>query len=286
MSKLNQHGWRDWQVWSIMLFNLCVTNALVGFIYAYCQEDLAPFSVKTIWQVLVNMAMTEVLFTSAHALLHYTKWGSKIHEMHHCCIDPSWSTNLMFHPVDLAAEFSGPVISLILMHMFVWRDTATLFASTLILHLWYAADHSANLKLPHTKHHSQLNTVFTIYLKQRCRCPRKDKVRAIIKQNTMIKRLFDIYRRAHSQSSSSQSSIVSNSNANLEGPGAVHVRSGHSDFSSRPPPNIILMGSSVAILIECTILEPSACISSGGRRLHASMYRVQNTGSCMKGGSL
>lgn len=183
MAKLNQHGYANWQVWSIMLFNLCATNALVAFIYMHCLEDLAPFSIKTVGQVFINMAITELLFTSSHALLHYTKLGSKIHEMHHCCLDPSWSTNLMFHPVDLTAEFSGPVISLVLMHKYVWQDTAALFASTLILHLWYAADHSANLKLPHTKHHSQLNTVFTIYLKQRCKCPRKDKVRAIIKQH-------------------------------------------------------------------------------------------------------
>lgn len=182
MQTLKEHGWKPWQVWSIMLFNLCVTNALVGAIYAYCQTTKMEFTSKTALQLLINMSMTEILFTSAHAMLHYTKYGSKIHEMHHCCIDASWSTNLVFHPLDMTAEFSGPVISIILMHIFVWQNTATLFSSALVLHLWYALDHSANLKLPHTKHHSQLNTVFTIYLKRRCICRRKDKVRALIKQ--------------------------------------------------------------------------------------------------------
>ena len=68
MAKLNQHGYANWQVWSIMLFNLCATNALVAFIYMHCLEDLAPFSIKTVGQVFINMAITELLFTSSHAL--------------------------------------------------------------------------------------------------------------------------------------------------------------------------------------------------------------------------
>ena len=181
MQTLKKHGWKPWQVWSIMLFNLCVTNALVGAIYVYCQSMSVKFTKKTWIQLFINMSITEFLFTSAHAILHYTDTGSKIHKMPHCCQQASWSTNLIFHPLDIAAEFSGPVVSIILMHAFVWQDIATLFLSTLVLHLWYALDHSANLKLPHTKHHSQFNTVFTIYLKKRCICRRKDKVRALIK---------------------------------------------------------------------------------------------------------
>ena len=181
MADLMEHGWKPWQVWSIMLFNLSVTNALVGAIYVYCQNAPMQIDGLTFVQLFINMSITEVLFTAAHAMLHYTELGSKIHEMHHCCQQASWSTNLIFHPLDITAEFSGPVISIILMHVFVWKNTASLFLSTIVLHLWYALDHSANLKLPHSKHHSQLNTVFTIYLKQRCTCRRKDKVRALIK---------------------------------------------------------------------------------------------------------
>ena len=34
---------------------------------------------------------------------------------------PSWSTNLLFHPVDLALEFSGPVGFLVASHMLLFE---------------------------------------------------------------------------------------------------------------------------------------------------------------------
>ena len=185
MTSLNKQGWPSWQVWLIMLFNVFAQNAIVGLIYEHClhQSATAPFQFKlgiqTVWQVMTNMAITEIMFTSAHLLLHSTNWGSKVHHMHHCCKDASWSTNLIFHPLDLAAEFGGPILSIIFMHAFVWQDKATLLASTLVLHLWYAADHSANFKLPHVTHHSHLSSVFTIYIKHKIQCPQGDKVRAL-----------------------------------------------------------------------------------------------------------
>jgi len=181
MPILNKHGFSTSRVWWTMLFNLCATNALVGIIYNHCFNNVMGFSWFVPLQILFNLSITEVLFATSHMMLHYSPRCSSLHIMHHCCLHPSWSTNLIFHPLDLTAEFSGPVIAVLALHQWVWKDFMTLFLSVLILHLWYALDHSANLGLPHTKHHSQLNTVFTIYIRQRCSGKRKDLVRQVIK---------------------------------------------------------------------------------------------------------
>lgn len=181
MRRLNKRGWSSLHVWSVMCLNLCMINAVIGHIYMHCQSTNMVLDKKTILQFVINMSIAEVLFTSAHALLHYTECGSKLHHMHHCCVDASWSTNLIFHPIDMLIEFTTPLLSVVAMHSLLWKNKSSLFLSTLLIHIWYAADHSANLKLPHTIHHSQFNTVFTIYIKKRCRCPRRDKVRALVK---------------------------------------------------------------------------------------------------------
>lgn len=183
MATLKEQGWStSWQVWLIMFFNLIASNGLVGLIYDHCLSSTQhqyTFTIRTIWQVITNMAITEIFFTSAHTWLHCTEVGSKLHHMHHCCTEPSWSTNLIFHPLDLVVEFSGPVTSIILMHVFVWQNTDTLLTSTLVLHLWYALDHSANLKLPHTKHHTYFNSVYSIYVNWKFGSySKRDKVRA------------------------------------------------------------------------------------------------------------
>lgn len=159
---LRKRGYTPKLVWGIMLLNLCLTNALVGCIYSFYQINQVSFVI--IAKVIVNMLLTEICFTIAHLLLHHTECGSSIHVLHHCCKYASWSTNLIFHPLDLAAEFSGPVLAILGMHAVVWQDTNTLLLSTILLHVWYALDHSALIKLPHTKHHSQVNSMYCIYI--------------------------------------------------------------------------------------------------------------------------
>ena len=86
----------------------------------------------------------------------------------------------MFHPFDMASEFSGPVISVLAFHMF-WKVDMVLIASVLIIHLWYALDHSDFLKLPHTKHHSHINSMFSIYINKYITLRRPDHVRKMIR---------------------------------------------------------------------------------------------------------
>ena len=177
---LEKCGFQRSYVWSIMFLNLVLTNFLVAAIYHECELDGFQWYVPL--QIIVNMALTELLFTSAHMMLHYTLRGAKIHLMHHCCKQASWSTNLIFNPFDMAIEFSGPVLGILAMHFYVWKNENTMILSTLLLHLWYALDHSATLKLPHTKHHAHVNTMFTIYLKRHFTFKKPELVKKLLKQ--------------------------------------------------------------------------------------------------------
>ncbi len=165
VAMLNKHGYSTPVVAGIMCLNLSLTNALVALMYWHHPMDHLSF--MTAVKVLLNMCLTEICFSAAHILLHHTETGSAIHVMHHCCKFASWSTNLIFHPVDLAAEFTGPVLSILGMHYVVWQDSSALLLSTILVHLWYALDHSALLGLPHTKHHALVDSMYCIYTSKR-----------------------------------------------------------------------------------------------------------------------
>ena len=102
LTLLQKHGFHEPFVWSIMLLNLVLTNALVSFIYHTCEVKTVQWYVPI--QIVLNMILTEVFFTLAHMNLHYTLTGAKIHLMYHCCKQASWSTNLIFHHVDMAEK--------------------------------------------------------------------------------------------------------------------------------------------------------------------------------------
>lgn len=166
LKRLEKYGYSRTHVALTMLLNLVLTNVLVAVIYI--NITIQSFSWAMVPKVIINLCITELLFTYAHALLHCTETGSKLHVMHHCCKHSSWSTNLIFHPLDMAAEFSGPVLSVLGMHLF-WKDDNVLGATVLLVHLWYALDHSALLNLPHTKHHKYVDNMYSIYVKKHMR---------------------------------------------------------------------------------------------------------------------
>jgi len=186
MHRLSKHGFNTSAIFAVMAGNLIATNVLVVFVKEqYCPGVLlSPLSVdrlRIVGIVLVNMALAEIAFTLSHMLLHRTHQGARWHLMHHCCRPSSWSTNLIFHPIDMAIEFSGPVIVLLLSHIFVFRNPTALLTSVQVLHLWYAIDHSENLKLPHYTHHMRIDAMYSIYIKTRNIHPEKDRVKLLLR---------------------------------------------------------------------------------------------------------
>ena len=105
----------------------------------------------------------QVTFFLAHRELHQNPRLAQFHVLHHCCLRSSNTTNLIFHPVDLTLEFSGPVAMLALSHVFLFQDRAVLLLSTFAVQLWYACDHDETCKLSHLYHHSAINNNFGIY---------------------------------------------------------------------------------------------------------------------------
>jgi len=159
---LSRHGYPARRVWLTAALNLAATNALVAAAHRLAPPATwEPLTAATLLRVLLSLAATEVLFTASHALLHRTHWGARVHLMHHCCRNASWHVNLVFHPLDMALEFSGPVLAVLCLN---WHHPRALAYAVTVVHLWYALDHSALLRLPHTRHHARVDAVFSIYV--------------------------------------------------------------------------------------------------------------------------
>ena len=159
-------------VYALMAVNVVSANVLVVSILLFCDAmghppllSLDPAAVLRLIGILaVYWTISEVTFTAGHIWLHRTKIGARIHFLHHLCRQTSWSTNVLFHPLDLAVEFGGPFFSMILVHRFFIGDPLALKAALVLLYIWYAADHSENLGLSHSIHHSfKGSRVLTIY---------------------------------------------------------------------------------------------------------------------------
>lgn len=171
-----------------MAANMLSTNILVAYISSYFDVFNAPwrFDISLFIIIFVALSFAEFSFTTAHYWLHQTKSGAKYHMLHHLCMSASWSTNLLFHPFDLAAEFSGPILGVVFITMGIFNDPFALLVSLHILHLWYALDHSENLRLYHYKHHKYIDSVYSIYMNFRLKSP-TDHVRELIHNKGGIK---------------------------------------------------------------------------------------------------
>jgi sterol desaturase/sphingolipid hydroxylase (fatty acid hydroxylase superfamily) len=109
------------------------------------------------------MTIAELGFSFGHWCMHTFEPLMKFHVMHHCCTYASWSTNLLFDPLDLTIEFAGPACGLLGMHFFVWQDQTALMLTYLVFQVWYAWDHDEDLKLFHYTHHVNCDSLYAIY---------------------------------------------------------------------------------------------------------------------------
>lgn len=179
VENLRHAGFSDSITVTFMLSNL-ITSQLIGYVLmVFVVNDANVFTWKYLMDrmtetpsstayiltaVGVNLAITEVLFAAAHRLLHEHPAFYPFHVFHHCSVYSSWNTNTLFHPVDLALEFGGPAISLLLMHFQVWNEDPLILVITYIaFQLWYAYDHAEGLNLYHVYHHRTCNHLYAIY---------------------------------------------------------------------------------------------------------------------------
>lgn len=173
---LRANGFSDGGVLAAMFFNLVATVSLMGSIGWYLRQvEPAIFTLAFWWQqlagapwllgcVAVDLACSELLFTLAHKWLHEDARLARLHLMHHCCLFPSWCTNLIFHPLDLALEFTGPIAFTLLLHFVAWKNAAVLAVSSTLIQVWYALDHDEYANLFHIAHHQHIDSLYSIYI--------------------------------------------------------------------------------------------------------------------------
>lgn len=159
-------------VYALMAIQLVAANVfVVGLLNYFNAIDVQPPSLSSTTAVVhllgslaLNLIVSEIAFTAGHAWLHSTTVGKRIHRLHHLIKNPSWSTNLLIHPLDLAIEFGLPFLAIALMHVYVVGDPFVFRVAITLIYVWYAADHSENLGLSHTVHHTSMESpILTIY---------------------------------------------------------------------------------------------------------------------------
>jgi sterol desaturase/sphingolipid hydroxylase (fatty acid hydroxylase superfamily) len=176
ITNLRKAGYSDTVTLAFLEFNL-FSSQLIGYFFMtvvitdsrvftwdYVRERLVDDSGLLLGALVINLAISDVLFTVAHRALHTHPRLVPHHVFHHCSTNSSWNTNLLFHPVDLALEFAGPAGGLLFMHYTVWQqDPLVLVVTYIIFQLWYAFDHDEGLKLYHTLHHRACNHLYSVY---------------------------------------------------------------------------------------------------------------------------
>ncbi len=164
LDRLEKNGYPQRIMWLMMAFNLFISNTLVAVVCEYFQlfdSTVTQWTWMVVPRIITNMILGEITFTAGHYWLHRTTMGAKLHHLHHLCKYSSWSTNFLFHPLDLAVELFGPILSVVVAHIFS-QDVLALGISIHVISLWYALDHSENLRLYHYKHHQFVDSNYCI----------------------------------------------------------------------------------------------------------------------------
>jgi sterol desaturase/sphingolipid hydroxylase (fatty acid hydroxylase superfamily) len=86
---------------------------------------------------VLSLFLSDLAFTFGHWLMHTSKYLSQYHWLHHLCIKPTYITNVLFHPLDLAIEFAGPAFIIFALHFLIFKDKEVLCMVFLIFQLWY-----------------------------------------------------------------------------------------------------------------------------------------------------
>lgn len=174
---LRRAGYSDVTILAFLNFNAWASQ-LIGFVVAnfVCTDDeiftlefymdlfAQPHKVGIMaLRIFASLAVAEVLFVTSHSLLHTNKRLSDVHVFHHYCTFPCYTANLLFHPIDLLIEFSGPALSLFALHFGVFQDQATFLVTYIVFQLWYSYDHEEYLNTYHAEHHRTCNSVYAIY---------------------------------------------------------------------------------------------------------------------------
>ena len=158
------NGYSDTYIFLCGVFVVLVSLTTLGTYVMLVPEDAVPhFDISLLATVLFNMVLGEISFTLCHKWLHEVK--PELHRYHHCAVHSSFSTNYMFHPVDILIELSIPATIPLLTYLLLNPDEFAYKVTLTIISVWYSFDHDETLGLPHVAHHHYINSNYSIYIK-------------------------------------------------------------------------------------------------------------------------
>ena len=131
-------------------------------IWMFGTTDNFSVDLGTIFNVLLILCVSEVYFSISHKILH--RYLPKLHVMHHYCDYCSFTSNLLFHPLDLAIEFGVPLLIIGVIGGVVLQDTPTMVVGYAVVMTWYVLDHDQYLQLGHWRHHKYCSGHYSIYV--------------------------------------------------------------------------------------------------------------------------
>jgi len=164
MSIMRKNGYDPEKFLKGAILNYYVTFIIDGLIHNHIfQYAETHFDFKLVINVLVIMGLTEVYFITVHKLMH--RYYPNLHKLHHCCLRPSYTTNMFFDNLDSFLEATFPIIIADLFTIFYSKDYFALIVVYAIISTWYSMDHDEYLKPPHWYHHKFINSNYGVYIK-------------------------------------------------------------------------------------------------------------------------
>eukprot|EP01084_Bolivina_argentea_P090975 163831_1 len=140
------------------------------------------FDIWLLLKITITLITGDIYFYWAHKWLHQSEFGAQLHLLHHTCLHTSMSTALIFNPIDLLLEFTGPNAMLLIMY-WIFNDPCFLVVTGTIMLVWYGMSHDECLEpiSHHYKHHTDCNGDYPIYKEWRVYNP-NDKIKRLIKR--------------------------------------------------------------------------------------------------------
>eukprot|EP01084_Bolivina_argentea_P126830 224467_1 len=183
LETMNKNGISNTRAILYMVLNLFIYQTvwiLISRLILNSINIVYYFDIWLIFKIAITLTFGEIYFFYGHKALHETEFGAKIHLLHHCGMNSSLSTGLMFNPLDIIIEFAGPNLVLLFMY-FITMDACLLVVGGCIILGWYGAEHDENLQLHHYDHHKYCDSDYTAYIRYKDHCV-EDKIRKILKR--------------------------------------------------------------------------------------------------------
>ena len=122
---MNRGGFSNTVIAACVIFNVLVYwIPCAASLWMFGTPDNFSINFGTIFNVLLILCAAEVYFTISHKILHQYLPG--LHVMHHYCDYCSFTSNLLFHPLDLFIEFGVPLVLVGVIGGVILQDTPTM----------------------------------------------------------------------------------------------------------------------------------------------------------------